>query len=187
LRPAYDRQFAEWLYAEMAAIPSRGRLTRRLVRDLAGRPLGWHVCLIKPRSTAEVLQVAARPGEFTAVLEDLFCYAEAEGASALYGRLDHQLLTPLTRLGFLRRGPTFFRRCSPALLHSRDPEILGAAELGAALLTRMDGEWWMALRTERYRGSAREHDGQGFSSTTRPPLQPANRRFEGVPAAIDDS
>jgi hypothetical protein len=137
LRPAYDRAFVDWLFAEMHSLPTRGSLTRRLVRDGAGRPLGWHICLVRNRATAVLLQAVAIPGAARLVLDDLFNFARTAGATALLGRLEPQLLFPLVGRRVL------LRRTSPALVHSRDREVLSAIALGEALLTRMDGETWM--------------------------------------------
>ena len=37
-----------------------------------------------------------------------------------------------------------------ALIHARDPEVLHAVQAGRALLTRLEGEWWMGHHLEPF-------------------------------------
>ena len=59
LYPDYDEEFLEWLFAELARVPRRGRLVAHLVRDEAARTLGWYIYYLRPGWRSEVLQVAA--------------------------------------------------------------------------------------------------------------------------------
>ena len=71
------------------------------------------------------------------VLETLAADADEAGATALQGRIDPYLY-PSVRDDRYRLHPTAW-----SLVHARDPAVLGAVLGGQALLTRMDGEWWM--------------------------------------------
>jgi hypothetical protein len=81
-------------------------------------------------------------------VDHLFHDARANGSAALRGRLETRLLEPLARRRcILRYGGGF-------LVHSRDSRLLNAIAYGKALITRMDGEWWMGHHTERFTGTA---------------------------------
>jgi GNAT superfamily N-acetyltransferase len=142
LRPSYDDAFLTWLFAEMAAANVDGQLVRRLVRADDGRPLGSYVMYVAQHGIAEVIQLAAAEPDVPLVLDHLIHDASTGGAVEVRGRFEHHLLAALRR-----------RRCRLvpidwALLHSRDPELLAAVHGGRALLTRLDGEWWLRPRPD---------------------------------------
>jgi GNAT superfamily N-acetyltransferase len=137
LRPSYDDAHLTWLFAEMARANVDGQLVRRLVRADDGKPRGSYVMYVAPQGIAEVIQLAAAERDVPLVLDHLIQDAAAGGAVEVRGRFEHHLLPTLRR-----------RRCRLvpidwAMLHGRDPELLAAAQGGHALLTRLDGEWWM--------------------------------------------
>ena len=137
LLPDYDEDFLEWLFRELAAVGVRGELVRRLVRAPDGRPAGWYVYYLKPGGVSQVQQLAAAPADAELVLDHLLRDAADGGSAAVQGRAEPHLLAAL----FARR--CLFRRSEWALVHSRDPAILADVALGGALLTRLEGEWWM--------------------------------------------
>jgi hypothetical protein len=137
LRPDYDRGFLDWLLPELEAMTDRGRLVRRLVRSGDGAPAGWYLYYLRPGDLSQVLQVAAAPANAGLVLDELFAHARAEGAAALAGRLEPHLSTPL------RARRCLFRPSEWALIHTDNTGVLSAIGFGEALLTRLDGEWWM--------------------------------------------
>jgi GNAT superfamily N-acetyltransferase len=137
LRPRYDEAHLAWLFGEMERANFDGPLVRRLVRGDDGRPLGSYVAYVAPHGVAEVVQLAAAEPDVALVLDHLLHDAARGGAVEVRGRFEHHLLAALRR-----------RRCRLvpidwALLHGRDPELLAAVHGGRALLTRLDGEWWM--------------------------------------------
>jgi hypothetical protein len=140
----YDEPFLEWLFGEMAAVRTRGMLTRRMVRR-DGRVLGWYVVYLRSLGLSQVMQVAATNGELGTVLDCLFADAWRSGAAALEGRLEPALYEPIYRRRCLLRYST------RALFHSDDPELAAAISLGRSALTRLDGEWWMGHHTEPFR------------------------------------
>ena len=137
LRPDYDEPFLEWLFRETAAVNARGELVRRLLRDRTGAVLGWYVFYSRPGGISQAIQVGAARSCAGAVLDHLFQDAAARGAAAVQGRVEAPLLPALTARRCL------LRRSEWALLHSDDPAPLNAIAYGRALLTRLDGEWWM--------------------------------------------
>lgn len=143
LRPRYDDAHLTWLFAEMEAANVDGRLVRRLVRADDGRPLGAYVLYVAPQGVAETIQLAAAEPDVPLVLDHLIGDAVSGGAVELRGRFEHHLLAALRR-----------RRCrlvpiDQAFVHGRDLELLAAVHGGRALLTRLDGEWW--LRPDPFR------------------------------------
>jgi hypothetical protein len=144
LHPDYDEGFVDWLFREMAEVKSRGDLVRSLVRGDDGRVLGWYVVYVRRGGVSDAVQVAAADGAAGAVLDHLFDETFRRGASAVRGRIEPRLLAAL-----------WGRRCvlrdsEDALAHSRSPEILAAIRGGQALLTRMEGEWWMGHHIEAF-------------------------------------
>lgn len=137
LRPDYDEPFLEWLFAEMAAVKARGELVRRLVRDPSGAVAGWYVFYSLPGGTSQAIGVGASPPSAGAVLDHLFRDAAERGAAAVQGRLEPSLLPALTERRCL------FARSEWAMVHGQDPAPLAAIAYGRALLTRLEGEWWM--------------------------------------------
>lgn len=139
LVPDYDPEFVDWLLAELAGFMVHGELRAHLVRGVGGAALGYFVYYLVPGGLSPVIAVAGRDEAATAsVLDALIEDARAGATAALRGRLEPRLLEPLAR----RRA--VFRYAGEALVHASDPAILGLAVSRHALLTRLEGEWWMA-------------------------------------------
>lgn len=144
LYPDYDGAFLDWLFAEMAEVGTRGRLVRSLVRGRDGRLQGWYVAYFPRRGVVEAVQVAAVERAAGHVLDRLFHEARRSGASAVRGRVEPSLLASLGA----RR--CVLRYTGGSLAHSPRPEILAAVRRGQALLTRLEGEWWMGHHIEPF-------------------------------------
>jgi GNAT superfamily N-acetyltransferase len=155
----YDRPYLEWLFDEMEQVRSRGPLARRLVRR-GDAVIGWYVAYLPPNGLGQTLQVAALPGAVDAVVERLFFDAAEAGVAALAGRLEPALFEPLLKRHCV------LRQVARALVHSSDPAVRCAVERGRALLTRMDGEWWMGypLEDATFGGAASVPAGAGPAS-----------------------
>jgi hypothetical protein len=145
LRPDYDPVFLDWLFGEMRAVRTRGSLIARVVRAREGRVVGWYVYYLRRGGVSDVLQVVATPREVGRVVDDLFRHAKANGAALLRGRLEAPLVEALASRRCL------FRFNGAALVHARDPDVVRALAAGEALLTRMEGEWWMGHHLEPFR------------------------------------
>jgi hypothetical protein len=137
LRPDVDEAFAEWLLREVEAVTERGTLIRRLVRA-GGEVRGWYVYYLVRGGIGQVLAVAGPEQGVEDVLDSLFRDAQSRGAAGLQGRLEPHLLEPLSQ-----RRCVFHAAGYLSLLHARDRDLLHAVQAGRALLTRLDGEWWM--------------------------------------------
>ena len=144
LRPAYGEEFMGWLLDEVAAVQTRGELIARGVRR-DGAVLGSYAYYLPRRGIGQVLQVVARERDVGDVLDDLFHDAWRRGASALQGRVEAQLREPLSH-----RRCVFHPSGYRALIHARDCRILHAIQSGHALLTRLEGEWWMGHHLEPF-------------------------------------
>jgi GNAT superfamily N-acetyltransferase len=141
--PDYDEAFLGWLFHELAEVKSRGILVRSLVRDNRGKVIGWYVYYLQ-RGTSEVMQVAAKRGAAADVLDHLLHHAYINGSAAVRGRVEPQLLGPLST-----------RRCifgwdGSALIQSKAPALLGMLLSSQCLLGRLDGDWWMGHHTEPF-------------------------------------
>ena len=137
LRPAYEAPYLAWLFGEMARADVGERLVRRLVRDRHGRPAGWYVMYVSAHGLAHVMQVAGAPADMWLVLDRLVRDAAEHDALEVRGRVEPHLLPALRSLRCR------FVTVESALLHARDRSLLHAALFERALVTRMDGEWWM--------------------------------------------
>jgi hypothetical protein len=146
LHPDYDVAFAEWLFRELAAVPTRGDLLHSLVRadDGRRRVLGWYVAFVRRGAVCDAIQVAANARAVDVVLDHLFREAAHRSASAVRGRLERRLLPALSVRA------RFLRYTGGALAHSRSAEIMHAVRSSDSLLTRMDGEWWMGHHLEPF-------------------------------------
>ena len=132
-RPEYDADFLEHLFSLIAA--HDGPLTVRLVRRGA-TPIGLYACVPGRAGGLRVLHLSGHERDIPAVMGELVAHAHEQGARFLFGRLEPHLDAPvrerLAAIGLARR----------PIVHSRDPELLAALQTDAALLTRLDSEWF---------------------------------------------
>ena len=149
LYPDYDPAFLEWLFRDMALTTAHGSLTRALVRDPKGAVLGWYVYYRKRGGISQVMQIAGRPRDLGAVIDHLLYDAQGGGSAALQGRLEPRLLEPLSTRRVLLHPSGYL-----ALVDAREQELLAAMAAGDALLTRMEGEWWMGHHLRPFDGEA---------------------------------
>lgn len=135
--PAYDLGFSQWLLDELVkARPDE--LRALMVRGPDDEVVGWFVYYLVPGGVSPVIAVAAgseaaSAGVMDALIED----ARSGGAAAVRGRLEPRLVAPAAARGCL------FRFAGQALVQGRDPALVTLATSRHALLTRLEGEWWM--------------------------------------------
>lgn len=137
LRPAYEPAYLDWLFGEMATADVAEQFVRRLVRAPDGRPAGWYVAYVSRHGLAQVMQIAGAQEDMPLVLGQLIRDAVAQGAVEVRGRFEPHLQPALRGLRCR------FVPIDSSLLHARDRSLLEAVLVGRALVTRMDGEWWM--------------------------------------------
>jgi GNAT superfamily N-acetyltransferase len=140
VRPDYDEVSLTWLLDQLAEKRRLGALRKRLVRDTSGEAAGWYIYFLDPGDMAQVVQIAARPGQYPLVVAHLSYEAWQGGAVGLVGRLDSALVEALG-------GPCRFFRGDGSwmLVHSKRPALVRAVHEGYAFLTRLDGEWWLSF------------------------------------------
>ncbi|MDM8007811.1 MAG: hypothetical protein QUV05_16850 [Phycisphaerae bacterium] len=137
LRPEYDPDTAEWLWARLLENTDRGRLRGNVVVDAGGRSLGGFLVYVRRQRFGEVVFLGARPGAIGTVLDVLFGMAMRERLVAVGGRLDARFLSAL-----LDRNCIFKRGCW-GLVHARDPDIMQAISAGDAAISGLEGELWL--------------------------------------------
>jgi hypothetical protein len=137
LRPDYDDDYLEWQLAAMAAVAPRGELRARVVR-VAGEVRGWYVYYLQRGGLSQVQQIAGDERYVGEILDDLFRDAHELGSAAVQGRVE-----PHLRAALAERRSLLHRAGYLSLIHSRRDEVVHAVHSGRALLTRMEGEWWM--------------------------------------------
>lgn len=140
LRPEYDEASLRWLLDQLVANRTRGELHSVALRGADGALVGWYLYYAKAGGVGQVVHVAARRDRAGDVLQALSHHASRQGLAALEGRLEPALLPALGAAGALlaRDGPW-------VLIHSHRPELSAAVHRGDALLSRLDGEWWMCF------------------------------------------
>jgi hypothetical protein len=133
IRPDYDRPFLDHLFSLVD--DRNGPLTVRLVRR-GDTPIGLYACISGRGGGIRVLHLSGRDREISPVMGELVEYARRNGARFLFGRMEPHLDAPvrerLAAIGLARR----------PIVHSRDPELLAVLQTEAALLTRLDSEWF---------------------------------------------
>ena len=100
---------------------------------------GWFVYYHRPGGIAQVLGIAAAAATTSATCSTRSSPTRASAArSAVQGRVEPHLLErlPERRAVFHKSG---YLRADPR----PRPELLHAIQSGRALLTRLEGEWWM--------------------------------------------
>jgi hypothetical protein len=138
LFPDYDASYLNWLFAELHHNRTWGIPVKRLVRDRTGRVLGWYVYFLLAGEGCQVVHVAALPRHVGEVLDSLFADVAARGGAGAQGRVEPALLACLAARG------AQFRYSARSLVHSSRPDLLAALTSGRAMLTRLEGDWWMS-------------------------------------------
>lgn len=72
------------------------------------------------------------------MLDALFADSADHGGAAMIGRVEAGLLPALAHRG------CFFRYSPRSLVYTQNTEPLGTIASGQALLTRLEGDWWMS-------------------------------------------
>ncbi len=141
LQPTYDAHSLAWLLEQAARKKRHGTLRARAVRDGERGLIGWYLYYVRAGWTGEVVQIAARNGWFGRVLQRFLADAWRHGAVAVRGRLDPRYVQELSdqHCWLRQEGP-----CT--LVHSRHAEVMAAIQQGDAMLSRLEGEWWLRFQ-----------------------------------------
>jgi hypothetical protein len=136
--PHYDVPSFDWLLDRLAEKPGLGRLEKAQVLQ-SGEVTGWFIYFVRPGGQAEVVQLAATDKHHAPVFQHLLHHAWKRDAVSLSGRLDRPFVDVLTQHDCL------FRLAEPwTVVHSLQPELTQVLQGGRALLSRLDGEWWLS-------------------------------------------
>jgi hypothetical protein len=131
----YDERALQWLLGLLEQIRTPGDLQKVLLRDDAGKIVGWYLYYLNPGGLSEVVQIAANGKAMEDVLGHLFYHAWQRGSFAVSGQVDPRFMQEfLSQHCFLHGG-------SWTLVHARNPDLLQTIDRGDALLTRLEGEW----------------------------------------------
>jgi GNAT superfamily N-acetyltransferase len=152
-RPDYDVEFLEWLFGELDAVRSRGRPIGFVLRDRHGRTLGWYLYFLRRDGISQVLQIVAGERDVAPVLDHLLEHARVNGATAVQGRVEPNLIEVLAERGCLLHASGY-----RVLVHARDEGIVHAIDSGDAVLSRLDGDWWTGLHLESFSSHRTEAD-----------------------------
>ena len=142
LRPVYTEDSLTWLLSVVEEKRSHGTLRRGIVRNGSKEIIGWYLYLLQPSAYALVLQFWSAPEAVHEVLSHLFYHAAKQGAAAVTGRLEPNLMQEFSDVGcfFHRGGRTWM------LVQSPDSSILQAFGRGRAFISYLEGEWWVSYR-----------------------------------------
>ena len=167
LRPDYDVASLEWVLAQAAAKRRHGELQSCIVHDRAGRIIGWFLYYLND-AVSQVLQLGARRGCLSMLLEQLAHHARARGARALEGRMEPSLTAPLRGKRVLMHN-----RAVSTLLHARDQSLLVPFLRGDAFFSRLEGEWWMRFSGEAEQQPTGQEVATPLSNIKSPRASPA--------------
>ena len=133
--PDYDEAFLDWaFFPRWTCCNNRATPVRSLVRDAAGRFLGWYLDYRGPGGLCSVIQIATRPGAEGKVLDHLFHDAYRNGAIAVRGRVEPRLLEPLSLRGCV------LRYLGGSVIHARDPRPAGDPHVPRSPATYLEGQ-----------------------------------------------
>jgi hypothetical protein len=136
LLPEYDQASLTWVLDFISSRKAFGDIRKVLVRDEGGDILGWYIYSAIAGGVGNVLQLGSKSSSMDRVLAHLFHDAASHGLIGLEGRLEPQFMEELSR-----RACPFFRSRSWTLVHSKQSELVDLFQSGAALFSRLEGEW----------------------------------------------
>ena len=137
VRVAYDADFLEWLFGELAAVIPRGSPARRLVRAADGRVLGWYVIYVQTGGISHVLQMAASRHDLDPVIANLVGYARQAGRRRSRAAWSRISIRPCGRDGAYSAAPSG-RWCTPP---TRSCLLLSASEAPSSHGLMASGGW----------------------------------------------
>lgn len=140
LAPVYDGLRLDYVLQQLAQKRSLGILRGVLVRCTAGMVIGWYLYYVNRGGLGDVIHVAATPGQHAEVFDHLFHDAWRQGVVALRGRLEPKQASLLAA-----KHCYLAREGGWTVVHSKRPDILAAVDRGDAIISRLDGEFWMTF------------------------------------------
>lgn len=136
LRPVYDRETIDWVWARLDFMYRDGGVSQQvLLRSARGEPIGWYIYQLAATGIARVSQIVAHPHTAGQVIDHLLNHAAERGAIAVAGRIVPRFVQAISD-----RHCLILRRSTYLIVHSRDPEITEAFVNGRAFLSLLEGE-----------------------------------------------
>jgi hypothetical protein len=143
LWPEYDARSLTWLLDFMARMKGHGdKLRKILLRDQAGKIVGWYIYSATPGGLGEVVQISGDRRYIKNILDHLFHDAWNNDVTALRGIVDRHAMPD-----FSEKNCFFTCRGGWMVAHSNNPDFLGKLNENDAFLSRLDGEWCLAFGT----------------------------------------
>jgi hypothetical protein len=137
LRPDYTPASLQWVLDIAARARHLGDLEILGIYDGKDHFLGWVIYYLKPGGRCEVLQMAAKEGKESQVLNHLIYHTWKKGAAELVGRVEPAFMRALSRSWAL-----FVPGRMWMLLHG-NPDIVSAISSGDAFLSRLEDDVWL--------------------------------------------
>ena len=139
LVPELDEKALDWQMQALSLRQDGSDVHKVLIRNNAAEAVGWFIYYGKRKAAGQVVQLGAKEGWGSQVLDHLFHHAGEQGVTALSGQFNPRLFSDLSRkFGIYHNDGE-----SWMLIHSHRPELLSAINAGDAFLTRLEGEWWI--------------------------------------------
>lgn len=141
LWPEYDASSLCWLLDFMERMKGHGKNLRKVVlRNGGGNVIGWYIYYRNPGGFAQVVQLGGERKRIHEILDHLSYDAWSDGAIALHGTVDRQLMDD-----FSESNCFFTCRGGWTVARSQNPQLLAVLNNGDAFLSRLDGEWCFAF------------------------------------------
>jgi hypothetical protein len=123
----------------------RQGIRKVLLRNTDQEIIGWYLYGLTATGAWKVIQMVAKQDSVNNVLDHLFYQARQDGAVAISGFMEPRFFQALATRDCLFRhdGASTWM-----LIHSKDQEILQAFHEGKAVISRLDGEWWISFLVE---------------------------------------
>ena len=136
--PEYSDQSLEWLFTQLRGAATYAELFIQRVCKSNGEPAGWFLYTLSTTGVAKVIQLFSQDGEMDLVLAHLMHHAYERRAIVVSGRFQPESQRALANqpLHLSRGGPSMLLASSR---HGLCEDFLA----GRALLSRLEGEWWM--------------------------------------------
>jgi hypothetical protein len=141
LWPDYSPESLAWLLTFMEKMKGHGdNLCKLLLRDHNGTLVGWYIYYRTRGGFGEVAQLGGVRKRIGEVLNHLFHEGWRYGLIGVHGTVERGLMAE-----FSEQNCFFTCRGGWTLAHSRKPQLIELLESGGAFLSRLDGEWCLAL------------------------------------------
>jgi predicted N-acetyltransferase YhbS len=138
LHAEFDPASFQWVLTQFERKTPEAALHGAIVRGADDIVLGWFIYMLHANRSAQVLQLVSRPDAAQQTVDHLLRHAWSARAIRITGRNQMRAQHSLTRVActFKEAGP-------PLCIHSRDNTVCKHVIDGQAVLTGLEGEWWM--------------------------------------------